>query len=125
MGRYIARGPLPLRSVSLAILLSLLATACVGVGEVRVLAGNRPNIERLESSLRLGESTREHVLAVLGEPSGRGRAMFPPDPSGRAVTIWSYRYIEGTVRDPRGTYLLVFFDGDRYEGYLWYSSLPE
>jgi hypothetical protein len=100
----------------------------------RARAGNRPDTSLLESSLRLGESTRADVLAVLGEPMGRGMARMPVDPRPNAGAMWSYYYEEDLVRDilsqqasgeSRRIFLFVFFDGDIYDGYMWFSSLPK
>ena len=29
------------------------------------------------------------------------------------------------MKDGQGMYLFVFLDKDRYDGYMWFSSLPE
>ena len=36
---------------------------------------------------------------------------------------WTYYYEAGTFRDARRQYLWVYFDGDVYDGYMWFSSL--
>jgi hypothetical protein len=107
--------------LAVAILVSL-AAACSGI---QVRAGNRPNIDPLEKSLRLGKSTRADVVTALGEPIGRGRAMLPIDPKLKTRAMWSYYYEEGTFEDDRRIFLFVFFDEDRYDGYMWFSSLPK
>ena len=118
------------RLLGLVIVLSFLA-AC-GTFQLRV--GNRPDINLLENSLRLGESTRADVLATLGEPIGRGMARLPVDPRPNAGAMWSYYYEEGLVRDilsqqpsveGRRIFLFIFFEGDTYDGYMWFSSLPK
>jgi hypothetical protein len=114
----------------LAILVSFSAGCSSAYSRARV--GNRPNTSLLESSLRLGESTRADVLAALGEPIGRGMARLPVDPRPNAGAMWSYYYEEDLVRDilsaqpsgeSRRIFLFVFFDGDIYDGYMWFSSL--
>jgi hypothetical protein len=77
----------------------------------------------VESALRVGESTSADVLKVLGEPLGKGRAMLPIDPQPR--TLWAYFYAEGDLNDSRGMFLFVYFLRDRYDGYMWFSSLPD
>ena len=44
--------------------------------------------------------------------------------------MWSYSIIEGFIEhgaqdrgDARALFLFVFFDQDRYDGYLWFSSV--
>jgi hypothetical protein len=78
-------------------------------------------------SLRIGEATRADVVRALGQPLGRGRSMLPIDPGPR--TVWAYAYAEanvesGAIKDVRQALLWVYFDGDRYDGYLWFSSFP-
>jgi hypothetical protein len=48
--------------------------------------------------------------------------MLPIDPKAR--TMWSYYYQVGNLDDARMIYLFVHFDEDRYDGYMWFSSLP-
>jgi hypothetical protein len=105
-----------------AVLLISFSAACSGI---QLRAGNRPNVDLLEKPLRLGESTRADVLTALGEPIGKGRAFLPIDPKLKTATMWSYYYEEGTFEDDRRIFLFVFFDEDRYDGYMWFSSLPK
>lgn len=104
-------------------LVAVLILAAAGCADIRILAGRPPDLDALESRLRLKESTREDVLAVLGQPEGKGREMLPNSPAPR--TAWTYYYEEGTLQDARRTFLFVYFHGDSYDGYLWFSSLPE
>jgi hypothetical protein len=76
----------------------------------------------LEQSRR-GESTREHVWAALGQPYATGRWMMPIDD--RARTVWTYYYEDGRLTDARRVLLFVYFDQDRYDGYMWFSSTPK
>ncbi len=34
-------------------------------------------------------------------------------------------YAEGSLKDVRQFFLFVYFDADRYDGYLWFLSLPK
>jgi len=101
------------------LLFSPIALGC----DIRMRIGNRPNTDLLETALRVGESTRADVLAALGQPFGTGKAMLPIDPKPR--TMWSYYYEEGDLKDARRIFLFVYFDQDRYDGYMWFSSLPK
>ncbi len=104
-------------------LVALLASGCVS--HVRV--GTRPDIDALEKVLRLGESTQTDLLKVLGEPFGRGRSWLPIDTAGRGGPMWTYYYEDTDLdkRDSRALLLFVYFDQDRYVGYMWFSSLPK
>jgi hypothetical protein len=104
---------------SLMILTSVLSTGCM---QTKVRMGTLPDVAALESSLRVGESTQDDVHRVLGPPFGEGRAMLPIQTNVKA--IWTYWYEEGTTQDSRRILLFVFFDEDRYGGYMWASSLP-
>lgn len=105
---------------SLVIVFSLLASGCA---DLRIRIGTRPDTNVLERSLRLGESSAADVLAMLGEPTGKGRTMLPIDT--RPRTMWSYHYEEGDLKDARRIFLFIYFDEDRYDGYMWFSSLPK
>ena len=111
---------------TVAIFLAILMTTAGCVSHVRV--GMRPDVERLESQLRLGQSIQDDVRQALGEPFGRGRANMPMDPATKqAGPMWLYYYEDTDLdrRDSRALMLFVYFDGDRYVGYLWFSSLPK
>lgn len=110
----------------LALVLSIAACSI----DMNVHTGHRPDTAALEGRLRIGESSADDVLAALGPPDGKGAAMLPFDQ--RPSVMWLYTYSEGPVHvsmpgsgtaDLRGLMMFVFFDGDRYQGYLWASSL--
>jgi len=109
------------KRVSVTLLLFFLAAGCAI--PISIVIGSRPNTEILETSLRIGESTREHVVATLGQPYAKGRWMMPIDD--RARTLWTYYYEDGLLADARRIVLFVYFDQDRYDGYMWFSSLPK
>ena len=106
-----------------ALAVLLLSPAVLGCGDIRMRIGNRPNPDLLETVLRVGESTRADVRAALGQPFGTGRSMASIDPAPR--TVWSYYYEEGDLKDARRIFLFVYFNQDRYDGYMWFSSLPK
>lgn len=114
---------LPRRAAWLPCIVVLLLLGCAGCGNVRYYVSRQIELDAIESRLRMKESTREDVLAVLGPPEGKGREMLPMTPSPR--TLWSYYYEEGTFQDARRVFLFVYFDGDIFDGYFWVSSLPE
>ncbi len=119
------------RMISGCLAMSLLALASgqlAGCGPIQVRAGKKPDVAVLNKSLQIGNATQQGVLAVLGKPDGRGRSMMPWQSSPR--TVWTYYYEEGLIdlggenSDDRRIFLFLFFDGDRFDGYLWFSSLP-
>lgn len=112
--------------VSVGVGLSLAATAFLASGceHVNIFrAGTRPDLKALGKTLRVHESTQQHVLSILGSPYGKGRAMFPFDK--KAKTVWTYYYEEGVLQeDFRRMFLFVFFEEGLLDGYMWFSSLP-
>ncbi|MDJ0950824.1 MAG: hypothetical protein QNJ94_18080 [Alphaproteobacteria bacterium] len=115
-------------------LVSLLAIA-VAACETSTLqwqTGRIPDVDALEQRLVLGQSTAAEVRAVLGEPAGEGAVMMPKIDR-KSRPMWSYYYSRGTVTvtpdaatgDSRRIGLFVYFDEGRYDGYQWFSTLPE
>lgn len=102
------------------LILVLLASGCVGV---RQTTGVPPDTSVLETGLQPGISTMADVVSTLGEPDGKGKAAFYSGDTPR--TVWSYFYEEGNLRESRRIYLLVFFNEDCYDGYMWFSSLSK
>ena len=110
-----------LRLIVFVLAAGLLAGGC---GSIKVRAGNRADPTALEGQLVLLQSTKADVARVLGEPFGRGASQMPTQP--KAHTLWSYYYEEGTIADDRRMFVFVYFNPDGlYDGYLWFSSLPE
>ncbi|HEY3306135.1 MAG TPA: hypothetical protein VGL70_21655 [Candidatus Binatia bacterium] len=62
----------------------------------------------------------ETVLAVLGQPQGRGKSYLP----GQGLfDVWDYFFAVATAGDVKQKYLLVFFDNNRrVQGYIWWSD---
>ncbi len=96
-------------------------------GSMQMRAGTKLDPAASTRSLEVGKSTQQAVQAALGAPDGRGRTMLPWQKASR--TVWTYYYEEGVVdlgggqSDDRRTFLFVFFDEDKFDGYLWFSSL--
>ncbi len=111
----------PALQATLVVAFLLLLVA--GCGDFRMEVGRRPNLDPLETSLRVGQSSSADVLAALGTPEGKGMAMLPIDAKPRMV--WSYYYEEGSMKDDRRIFLFVFLIEDRYDGYMWFSSLAK
>ncbi|GEM_PF-2568039 len=110
-----------LRLLVFVLAAGLLAGGC---GSIKVRAGSRPDVTALERQLVLLQSTKADVARVLGEPFGQGGSQMPTQP--KAHTLWSYYYEEGTIADDRRMFVFVYFNPDGlYDGYLWFSSLPE
>lgn len=105
-----------------AIIGSVLLTGCVSIS---MRSGQPLKSAGWQEALQVGTSTREDVIDVLGEPVGQGRALLPVDTGDEARTVWTYYYEEATMQDARRLFLFVFLDGERYDGYLWFSSLPD
>lgn len=93
-----------------------------GCGSPIIKFGRMPETSKLETSLQPEISTRADVLKVLGVPRNSGGAMLPAHDSPR--DLWVYYLEEGTFTDDRRIFLFVFFKDDRYDGYIWFSSLP-
>ena len=115
------------------VLLSLALVLVVGCVDINFYVGTRPDLSVLEDVLKIGQSSEADVLAVLGAPSGKGKEMFPIGQEWGTVnkyhqkqrTMWSYYFEKGNLKDDRRIFLFVFFDSDRYDGYMWFSSLAD
>jgi hypothetical protein len=107
--------------------------------EVTQVATNQlPPTESLTGQLERGISTRADAERILGHPTGVGGARLPPDWGIREVWFYQSIKINGMHRaapasgetltgmvlsaDVTQHILLVFFSGDRYDGYMWYSN---
>lgn len=96
-----------------------LVTGC----NIHVTAGSKPNLSILNNTLKQGVSTQQDVQKHLGEPSGKGLEMLPFMNKPRLT--WTYYYEEGDMQDDRRLFLFVFFAEQKFDGYMWFSSLPE
>ncbi len=74
------------------------------------------NLDRLVSE----KSSAADVRAALGEPRGHGAARYTKDQPPRKV--WYYEFIQIKGSQIGLDILLVFFQGDRYDGYIWFSA---
>ena len=81
--------------------------------------GSPPKIDNLPI-LKIGISGKADVMKALGEPRGYGAARFPTAPTVR--DIWFYEMSELVGSRVNLKILLVFFEQERYDGHLWFSS---
>jgi hypothetical protein len=82
------------------------------------------NVQALETYLRRGISTTADVELVLGKPNGTGGILIPQDPRPRLA--WFYDRIQmdiaGKKIDMAQDVVLVYFKGDYFDGFMWYSD---
>ena len=101
---------------ALAMVMALTATGCA---MVPIRAGTRPRLDLVETALEVGETRRGLVLEILGPPDGAGRSFLPMHPEPRAV--WSYHEQDGSWDEISIRSLLLFFDDQVLDGYLWFT----
>jgi len=106
-----------------AISVPLLLCAC---GTVQFEGGRPFDPMKLDAVLKAGVSTQADVRSALGEPAGKGGAHLPFHDKPRIA--WTYFSERGSLDMTRGglnderVYCFVFFDGDTFDGYMWFSS---
>jgi hypothetical protein len=107
----------------LAPMLALWLAAC---GTVRYEAGKTFDPGKLESALQPGISTQLDVEDALGPPYGKGGAFLPFHDAPRVA--WTYFQERGDIDMSSGDmqdqrmYLFVFFRGDTFDSYMWFTS---
>ena len=105
------------------LLASLIVTLpLAGCVSVQVRGGDNFATSRLDM-LEVGESSIGEVRDALGPAYGKGKSMLPFHDSPRDT--WYYYYFEGDDQDARQKILLVYLDKQVYDGYMWFSSIPE
>jgi len=62
------------------------------------------------------------VLRILGNPDGYGKIDHTPDELDQR-DIWLYRYAVSTMSQSNLKILLVFLNGGKFDGFLWFSSV--
>lgn len=81
---------------------------------------------RATQTLVRGVSTKDDVEHLLGVPNGEGAALFWNQPS--PDDIWYYEddrtsggelRLDGVHAQVRQQILIVFFKGNRFDGYVW------
>jgi len=101
------------------VLSTALLAACA---DMQMVAGGRVDVEQLQQ-LTVGRSTADEVRSKLGTPVGKGRSYMPYQ--AKHVDVWTYYYELGTLSDSRRTFLFVYLDRGKYDGHMWFSSLPQ
>ena len=78
--------------------------------------GTPPKIAQLRQ-LRRGASSISEVRSLLGEPRGKGATRLPVG----YRKLWLYDAGRFDPNRSRIRYLVVFLDGDTYDGYFWFD----
>jgi hypothetical protein len=95
----------------------------------KVITGAFVQVNRLDTDLQKGVSTKMDVRQMLGAPNGMGGAIFAIDPKQRE--IWYYESVEmkdikreeGVIKvNVQQQVLLVFFEKGVYDGYMWFTN---
>lgn len=125
----IARCRVSVLAVALA---ALMATGCT-TETVKSQAFTR--IDKVETDLKRGVTKKTDVLLLLGEPDGAGAlggfdGLRGPDRAGKKpMDAWYYESVKVSISigslETHQDILLVFFDGDTVDGFLWFSNLAK
>ena len=105
---------------------ALLLAALAGCGTIQFETGKRYDPVAIQRLFDTGSAKQADVRTALGEPFGRGGAMMPFHDAPR--TVWTYFFSQGAVDfgsgsiEAKQSMLLVFFAGDRLDGYMWIPS---
>ena len=108
-------------------LTALLVAGCA-VQTTKTQAFSR--IDQIETDLRRGITNKADVLLLLGEPDGAGAlggfdALRGPDGAGKGpLDAWYYESVKASMLgvELNQDVLLVFFEGDIVDGFLWFSN---
>lgn len=92
-------------------------------GCMTVKFGNMPDTKALSTQLTQHVSNKADVLRVLGSPRGYGMVSLPMMP--HPYVTWFYEFTESDGIRVDLKMLLVFFDGEKYSGHLWFSSFEK
>ncbi len=114
------------RSIVATALMALLAAGCAAQ-TTKTQAFSR--IDQFESDLIRGITTKADVLLLLGEPDGSGAlGGFDALRGGAgqgAIVSWYYERFDASILGGlvmEQDILLVFFEGDLVDGFLWFSN---
>ena len=88
------------------------------------------DVNRMEKELQRGRSTKADAERLLGKPDGQGTAILPTESTPHEVWFYSDVAVTGMKGEPQGVLranmrqqiLLVFFRGETFEGFLWYTT---
>ncbi len=124
----------PRRLSAGAITLALTASLLAGCVPGAMTTGPFAQTNRIDTELRRGVSTKADVERVLGKSNGTGGTFMPPTQT-KPGDVWVYfnsqtgepRISRGaTIKvevDTRDQMIMVFFDGDIFDGYLWFLQV--
>ena len=110
-----------MNSVRVKVRNSLLVVGLVGltVACAQIKLGVNPPVDRL-SELTVGVSTKAEVRQIIGRPQGEGASRIPDFPGYR--DLWSYEIVSIGGTTSEYVILLIFFEGEIYDGYLWFDN---
>lgn len=117
----------PVKAVVLLLMVGIITVQCASSTTVRT--GVFPDTSRITTDLKRGSSSKLDVEQILGAPKGTGGALLPTEH--RPKEVWLYDDLEvtgavqrhGTIQiDMRQQILLIFFEKEVYDGYLWYTN---
>lgn len=108
------------RAIGVVAVCVLAGAMLVGCSTSATKMGRPPAVERL-GELTVGLSTSKDVVAVLGEPQGRGATR---SPSFGLKDSWLYESAEVEGTTARMRMLMIFLDKDTgvYQGHMWMAS---
>ena len=98
----------------------------------KVTTGAFVQVDRLDTDLQKGVSTKMDVQRVFGAPKGMGGAIVPVYRLHRE--FWYYEDIEmKDIKKVEGVYkanmrqqvLFITFDKGVYDGYMWFTNVSE
>jgi len=97
-----------------------LAAMLVGGCATTIAMGKAPATDRL-GELKWNLSTDKEIVALLGEPQGRGATR---SPTYGLKETWLYYSVVSEGTRARSHMLMVFLDKDThvYQGYMWVAS---
>ena len=110
---------------------ALAALLVVGCAKQTTKTQAFSRIDQIEFDLQRGITTKGDVLLLLGEPAGAGMlggfdALRGPDGAGKGpLDAWYYESTKVSIAgglDLNQNILLVFFEGDTVDGFLWFSN---
>jgi hypothetical protein len=91
--------------------------------------GHFPDTDLLETEFKRGVSSEADIVARLGEPTGRGDYLLPPDYEPREILY--YEYIKTGKVDAVSSMLqiamqqkilAVFILAGKFDGFMWYTT---
>ncbi len=113
------------RRAAAAIAASLCTCLLVACGSVQFSAGRPLDMNQFDTVLRAGVSTQADVVAVLGQPVGKGGGQLPFHDAPRQA--WTYFWERGSMDMAGGLnderlYCFVFFAGETLDSYMCFTS---